>query len=60
MGGTVGDKLRDKWKTPGDQVPRLPEPHAYMLKEGGTRHHPLLLEIDTQKLPAAGNKRIIF
>ena len=56
----MGDKLRDKWKTLGDQVPRLPEPHAYMLKEGGTRHHPLLLEIDTQKLPAAGNKRIIF
>ena len=28
--------------------PRFPEPCAYMPKEGGTRYHPLLLEIETR------------
>ena len=39
----------------GDKVPRFPEPCAYMPKEGGTRYHRLLLEIETQQFSAAGN-----
>ena len=36
------------------------EPCAYMPKEGGTRYHTLLLEIQTQQLPAVGNFFVVI
>ena len=52
MGEQVGDNVADK-------VSRFPEPCAYMPEEGGTRYHPLLLEIETQQLSAVWNYSVL-